>query len=50
MPFTKVEVEMIKLNLNRSSTTIKKQIGKKHSLKSIRDKKYKLRLKIYGKN
>jgi hypothetical protein len=43
MTFTKIEENIIKINLHRSTKFIQKQIGKKHSIKSIDDKKYNLR-------
>ena len=45
MKFTKIEESIIKINLHRSTKFIQKQIGKKHSIKSIDNKKYEIRLK-----
>lgn len=43
MTFTKLEENIIKINLHRSAKLIQRMIGVKHSLKSIDDKKYNLK-------
>lgn len=43
MTFTKIEENIVKINLHRSAKLIQKMIGVKHSIKSINDKKYRLK-------